>query len=106
MSLQSLIQYSYHVYMYIYIAKLLCVVSMTIDCQHSHCVLDESGTVYNAVLGMVDITKGTNSYYKLQVLKSNYGAQYQLFRSWGRVGTTIGGNKLEVCWYMYMYFKL
>ena len=54
-------------------------------------------TLYNAVLGMVDVMKGTNSYYKLQLLESDSGGHYQLFRAWGRVGTTIGGNKLEVC---------
>ena len=54
-------------------------------------------TLYNAVLGMVDIVKGTNSYYKLQVLESDSGGNYQLFRAWGRVGTTIGGKKVEVC---------
>ena len=70
------------------------------DLEHSHHVYETPDSVYNAVLGMVDIIKGTNSYYKLQVLeadKSIFSAQkYQLFRSWGRVGTIIGGNKLEV----------
>ena len=65
---------------------------------YSYHVLEElPKTLYNAVLGMVDIVKGTNSYYKLQVLESDKGSNYQLFRAWGRVGTTIGGNKLEVC---------
>ena len=66
--------------------------------EYTHHVLEEPPkTLYNAVLGMVDIVKGTNSYYKLQVLESDKGSNYQLFRAWGRVGTTIGGNKLEVC---------
>ena len=60
-------------------------------------VLEVKGEVYNAVLGMVDITRGTNSYYKLQVLKKDNSEKFYLFRSWGRVGTTIGGNKLEDC---------
>ena len=51
--------------------------------------------MYNAVLGLVDITRGTNSFYKLQLLESDSGKSYYLFRAWGRVGTTIGGNKLE-----------
>ena len=55
------------------------------------------GTIYNAVLGMVDITRGSNSYYKLQLLEAdNGGGRYRLFRSWGRVGTTVGGDKIEV----------
>ena len=48
---------------------------------------------------MVDIVRGTNSYYKLQLLESDSGQKYSLFRSWGRVGTTIGGNKIEVLQY-------
>ncbi|XP_042855321.1 poly [ADP-ribose] polymerase 1-like isoform X2 [Penaeus japonicus] len=50
---------------------------------------------YNCVLGMVDIVRGTNSYYKLQVLESDKKNRWWLFRSWGRIGTTIGNNKLE-----------
>ncbi|XP_003385071.1 PREDICTED: poly [ADP-ribose] polymerase 1-like [Amphimedon queenslandica] len=61
----------------------------------SHHIYEQSGEKYTAVLGLVDITKGTNSYYKLQLLESDSGKSYYLFRAWGRVGTTIGGNKLE-----------
>ena len=32
-------------------------------------VLDVKGDLYTAVLGMVDIVRGTNSFYKLQVLE-------------------------------------
>eukprot|EP00117_Sycon_ciliatum_P025830 scpid32102/ scgid21352/ Poly [ADP-ribose] polymerase 1; NAD(+) ADP-ribosyltransferase 1; Poly[ADP-ribose] synthase 1 len=59
-------------------------------------VLEESGgNIYSATLGMVDIQRGTNSYYKLQVLEQDKGARWHVFRAWGRVGTTIGGNKTE-----------
>lgn len=34
-------------------------------------VLQENGDIFNAVLGMVDIVRGTNSYYKLQLLESD-----------------------------------
>lgn len=69
------------------------------ELEDSHHVLETGGVIWNAVLNMVDITKGTNSYYKLQVLESDGGImkRYCVFRSWGRVGTTIGGTKLEVC---------
>ncbi|EDO46812.1 predicted protein, partial [Nematostella vectensis] len=60
-------------------------------------VLEVKGVVYSATLGMVDISRGTNSYYKLQVLKKDKSSRCYLFRSWGRVGTTIGGSKLEDC---------
>jgi len=62
------------------------------DCCH---VFQKEGDIYNAVLGMADLAKNTNSYYKLQVLVHDSEKRYFVFRSWGRVGTTIGGNKLE-----------
>ena len=34
-------------------------------------VLLEKGEPYTAVLNMVDIARGTNSYYKLQILESD-----------------------------------
>ena len=39
-------------------------------------VLEEKGEIYNAVLGMVDIVKGTNSYYKLQILEADSSSRY------------------------------
>ncbi|BFZ12172.1 hypothetical protein BsWGS_15210 [Bradybaena similaris] len=60
-------------------------------------VLLERGEPLTAVLGLVDIARGTNSFYKLQALESDTNMSWWIFRSWGRVGTTIGGNKLEKC---------
>ncbi|PVD25807.1 hypothetical protein C0Q70_13469 [Pomacea canaliculata] len=60
-------------------------------------VIQNKGDLYTAVLGLVDITRGTNSFYKLQALESDKASSWWLFRSWGRVGTTIGGNKVERC---------
>lgn len=60
-------------------------------------IVDRKGEIFNSVLGLVDVVKGTNSYYKIQALESDKGGAWWLFRSWGRVGTTIGGNKLEKC---------
>ncbi|XP_021365761.1 poly [ADP-ribose] polymerase 1-like isoform X2 [Mizuhopecten yessoensis] len=57
--------------------------------------LEDKGNIYNAVLGMVDVVRGTNSFYKIQALEHDGGKKWWLFRSWGRVGTTIGSNKLE-----------
>ena len=70
--------------------------SLCTGLEHSHHVLEEGGVVFNAVLGLVDIRRGTNSYYKLQLLEGDSSRSYHLFRSWGRVGTAIGGSKLEV----------
>ncbi|XP_075060451.1 poly [ADP-ribose] polymerase 1 [Mixophyes fleayi] len=58
-------------------------------------VLEKSGKIFSATLGLVDITRGTNSYYKLQLIEHDRDTRYWVFRSWGRVGTVIGSNKLE-----------
>lgn len=50
---------------------------------------------YTATLAMVDMNHGSNSYYKLQLLQSDSGTRFYVFRSWGRVGTSIGGTKLD-----------
>ncbi|XP_032694743.1 poly [ADP-ribose] polymerase 1 isoform X2 [Lontra canadensis] len=63
--------------------------------EHSAHVLEKGGKVFSATLGLVDIVKGTNSYYKLQLLEDDRESRYWIFRSWGRVGTVIGSNKLE-----------
>ncbi|XP_070584140.1 poly [ADP-ribose] polymerase 1 [Erythrolamprus reginae] len=58
-------------------------------------VFEKSGKIFSATLGLVDISQGTNSYYKLQMLEDDRETRYWVFRSWGRVGTSIGSNKLE-----------
>ena len=72
------------------------------ELEDTHHVLETKGLIWNAVLNAVDIVKGTNSYYKLQVLESDGGVfkTYCVFRSWGRIGTTIGGTKVEVHIYL------
>ena len=47
------------------------------------------------IVGSVNIQDGKNSYYKIQVLEHDQKRKWYVFRSWGRVGTTIGGTKLE-----------
>jgi len=58
-------------------------------------VVKSGSALFSVVLGSVNIQDGKNSYYKLQVLEHDKKKKYYLFRSWGRVGTTIGGTKLE-----------
>lgn len=53
------------------------------------------GCLWAATLSNTNLSRGTNAYYKLQLLEGDGTSQYWLFRSWGRIGTTIGGNKLE-----------
>ncbi|NP_001191521.1 poly-(ADP-ribose) polymerase I [Aplysia californica] len=60
-------------------------------------VVQEGNEPLTAVLGLVDIARGTNSFYKLQALEGDNKMSWWLFRAWGRVGTTIGGNKVERC---------
>ncbi|KAL7740196.1 hypothetical protein ACLKA6_003902 [Drosophila palustris] len=50
---------------------------------------------YNIVLGLTDIQRNKNSYYKLQLLEADNKNKYWIFRSWGRIGTTIGNSKVE-----------
>lgn len=58
-------------------------------------IVQKNGEIFNVVLGLVDVVRGTNSFYKLQALEKDSGSGWWLFRAWGRVGTTIGGNKVE-----------
>ncbi|XP_053681345.1 poly [ADP-ribose] polymerase [Anopheles nili] len=58
-------------------------------------VYKNKNIIYNCVLNKVDIQSDKNSYYKMQVLEGDKQKKYWLFRAWGRIGTTIGGNKVE-----------
>lgn len=60
-------------------------------CQH--------GVMYSTVLGLTDIQRNKNSYFKIQVLEADsvYARKYWLFSSWGRIGTEIGDCKVEAC---------
>ncbi|CCD73512.1 Poly [ADP-ribose] polymerase 1 [Caenorhabditis elegans] len=53
------------------------------------------GSLYQATLSFTDLTQNKNSYYKIQLLKDDQRENYYVFRSWGRVGTEVGGNKHE-----------
>ncbi len=39
-------------------------------------VLQEKGDIYNVVLGLVDVVKGMNSYYKLQILEADSSSRW------------------------------
>lgn len=36
-------------------------------------IVEKKGDIFNSVLGLVDVVKGTNSYYKIQALESDKG---------------------------------
>nr|XP_023025730.1 poly [ADP-ribose] polymerase [Leptinotarsa decemlineata] len=56
-------------------------------------VYQEGSDKFTVVLGLTDIQSKKNSYYKLQLLEADAGNRYWLFRSWGRIGTTIGSQQ-------------
>ncbi|XP_037719414.1 uncharacterized protein LOC119553225 isoform X2 [Drosophila subpulchrella] len=55
----------------------------------------EGNNNYSIVLGLTDIQRNKNSYYKLQLLEADKMTKYWIFRSWGRIGTSIGSSKIE-----------
>uniref|UniRef100_A0A1I8NDN9 Poly [ADP-ribose] polymerase n=1 Tax=Musca domestica TaxID=7370 RepID=A0A1I8NDN9_MUSDO len=61
----------------------------------AHVYISRNKDKFNVVLGKTDIQRNKNSYYKLQLLESDNKQKFWVFRAWGRIGTTIGGNKLE-----------
>lgn len=77
----------------------------------THHILEHEKNSYNAVLAASDIASGRNSFYTIQALegdwirsakkkskKSGFGsAGYYIYRKWGRVGTSIGGDIVERC---------
>lgn len=65
------------------------------DLEHKAHVLKTKEGLHTAVLGAVNIQDGKNSYYKLQLLEHDKKKKWYVFRSWGRIGTTIGGTKIE-----------
>ncbi|KAM7363583.1 poly-(ADP-ribose) polymerase [Cochliomyia hominivorax] len=60
----------------------------------AHVYVSQNKDKFNIVLGITDIQSNKNSYYKIQLLESDNKNKYWIFRSWGRIGTTIGGTKL------------
>nr|CAI5827669.1 unnamed protein product [Callosobruchus analis] len=63
--------------------------------EHKAHVYQKGKDIYTAVLSLTDIQTKRNSYYKLQLLEGDKNKKYWVFRAWGRIGTTIGGNKVE-----------
>lgn len=58
-------------------------------------VYQEGNDKYTVVLGLTDIQRQKNSFYKIQLLKADKGNKFWVFRSWGRIGTTIGDKLLQ-----------
>jgi poly [ADP-ribose] polymerase 1 len=58
-------------------------------------VLELNNDIYSSNLNMTDISRGSNSYYVLQVLEHDNKKEFHLFRKWGRLGTDVGSHKIE-----------
>lgn len=58
-------------------------------------VYRQDGVLYTSILSYTDIQKNKNSFYKMQVLESDAGRKYWLFKSWGRIGTNVGDSKID-----------
>ncbi|EGG16365.1 poly(ADP-ribosyl)transferase [Cavenderia fasciculata] len=48
-------------------------------------------TPYNVSLVYTDMIYGTNSFYKMSIIKVT-NSKFVLFRKWGRIGTSVGGD--------------
>eukprot|EP01029_Cantina_marsupialis_P010698 TRINITY_DN242_c1_g1_i1.p1 TRINITY_DN242_c1_g1~~TRINITY_DN242_c1_g1_i1.p1 ORF type:complete len:1451 (+),score=678.48 TRINITY_DN242_c1_g1_i1:158-4510(+) len=51
--------------------------------------------IYDVMLNVVDLINNKSSYYGMQILQGDKTNDFMIWRKWGRVATTIGGNKLE-----------
>ncbi|XP_068632575.1 poly [ADP-ribose] polymerase-like [Battus philenor] len=58
-------------------------------------VYEDSIRSYSVLLSNVNVHDNKNSYYNLQLLEDDDKHRYWVYRSWGRIGTTIGGKKCE-----------
>ncbi|OTF81933.1 hypothetical protein BLA29_003361 [Euroglyphus maynei] len=59
-------------------------------------VYKKGNDIYSVVLNLVDLNTNKNSYYKMQLLQDDRNGQlFTLFKSWGRIGTEVGKNKIE-----------
>lgn len=58
-------------------------------------VFRRENVTYSSVLALTDIKNNKNSYYKLQVLKADMENKFWLFRSWGRIGTSVGDTMTD-----------
>lgn len=62
-------------------------------------VLDEGGEdpplIWDFVGNVTNLATNTNSYYGLQLIEADSKKSWWVFRKWGRVGTDVGGTKLQ-----------
>ena len=50
--------------------------------------VDEYNLAWHAVMNQMDITSGSNKYYKMQLLRGRQQTpQYYVFKAWGRLGS-------------------
>ncbi|GMS81674.1 hypothetical protein PENTCL1PPCAC_3849, partial [Pristionchus entomophagus] len=60
----------------------------------AHVYRDEQGDLFSCSLTQADMATNRNSYFKMQLLKHDLeNDKYFVFKSWGRVGTELGGSE-------------
>ncbi|KAF8386350.1 parp-1 [Pristionchus pacificus] len=63
----------------------------------AHVYRDDDGTLFTCSLTQTDLASNMNSYYKMQLLEHDTDSDlFYVFKSWGRVGTELGGLRTEV----------
>eukprot|EP01127_Copromyxa_protea_P001448 TRINITY_DN1143_c0_g3_i1.p1 TRINITY_DN1143_c0_g3~~TRINITY_DN1143_c0_g3_i1.p1 ORF type:complete len:959 (+),score=185.81 TRINITY_DN1143_c0_g3_i1:43-2919(+) len=60
-----------------------------------HILTGKKDEVFNVMLNLTDLAKNFNSFYCLQVVEHDTEAKWYVFRKWGRIGTNVGGSKVE-----------
>lgn len=58
--------------------------------QGTEVFIDEYNLAWHCVLNAVDLSEGTNKYYRMQLLRT--GSSYCIYKAWGRVGGGAGGK--------------
>lgn len=66
--IQVTLEYSEVMFSFFFTALMILLV---LGLENSAHVLEQGGKMYSATLGLVDIVRGTNSYYKLQLLEDD-----------------------------------
>ncbi|XP_001604917.1 poly [ADP-ribose] polymerase isoform X2 [Nasonia vitripennis] len=62
---------------------------------YAHVYHRGNGEKFTVTMGITDIQTQKNSFYKMQIYKHDRENSFWLFRSWGRIGTIVGGKKCE-----------
>jgi poly [ADP-ribose] polymerase len=48
--------------------------------------IDDDGTIYDVSLNQTNVNGNNNKFYRIQILESKLGGDFQIWTRWGRVG--------------------